>query len=321
MSQQPKPIRVVTIGGGTGQFTLLSALKTLPNIEATAIVSMADSGGSSGRLRDELGALPPGDVLKALLALSELPEEVVRDLLLHRFSEGTLRDHNAGNMLLTMLAQYTENFLTGVRGFSEILRVRGTVLPVTLGSITLRAELENGAVIVGETNIDVPKHDAALRIRRVWLEPNASALPEAIAAIREADCLFIGPGDLYTSILPVLLVHGIREAISETRAKKAYICNIMTKAGETHGFRASDFVRVIEECLRLTLDIVICNTGTPLAKTLSRYEHESAALVEPDLPGSRGARNILGADLMSAGELARHDHKKLGALLKRALQP
>jgi uncharacterized cofD-like protein len=316
-----KPIRVVTIGGGTGQFTLLSALQTLPNIEATAIVSMADSGGSSGRLRDELGALPPGDVLKALLALSELPEEVVRDLLLHRFSEGTLRGHNAGNMLLTMLAQYTENFLTGVRGLSEILRIRGTVLPVTLGNITLRAELENGEIIVGETNIDIPKHDAALRIQRVWLEPNAPALPEAIAAIREADCLAIGPGDLYTSILPVLLVHGIREAISETRAKKAYICNIMTKDGETHGFRASDFVRAIEECLRLPLDAVICNTGTPPAKTLSRYEHESSELVQPDLQGPSGSRKILGADLMSEGELARHDPGKLATLLKEMLTP
>jgi uncharacterized cofD-like protein len=309
--------KIVTIGGGTGQFTLLSGLKKIPDFSITAIISMADSGGSSGRLRDELGALPPGDVLRALLALSDLPSNAAREILLHRFSEGNLKNHNAGNMLLTMLSSYSGSFLEAVRALGEVLQIKGKVLPVTTGNITLKAELEDGTVIVGETNIDVPKHNPNLKIKRVWLEPNSLALSDVLKSIKEADNVIIGPGDLYTSIVPALLVKGVKEALADSTAQKIFICNTMTKQGETHGFKVSDFVKTIENYLELTLDCVICNIVAPPAEITARYGHEKAEPVNVDVPENWESRKIIKADILSSGELARHDAEKLAKILMK----
>lgn len=302
-------MRIVTIGGGTGQFTLLSGLKRLPDAELTAVVSMADSGGSSGRLRDELGALPPGDVLKALLALSDLPGDVARDLLQHRFAEGALGGHTSGNMLLTMLASYSGSFLEAVRGLGDMLKVHGTVLPVTTGNITLRARLEDGTVLVGETAIDVPATAVRSRIAEVWLEPNALALPHVAGAIKSADLVVLGPGDLYTSVIPVLLVRGVAEALRETHARLVYVCNTMTKPGETDGYTASQFTEAVERVLQRGVDAVVVNAAHPDAVVAGRYAAAGSFPVENDLSGTR----VIAADLLRKAELARHDPEKLAA--------
>ncbi len=301
---------IVTIGGGTGQFTLLSGLKVLPETALTAVVSMADSGGSSGRLRDEFGALPPGDVLKALLALSGLPGDVARDLLQHRFADGALAGHTSGNMLLTMLASYSGSFLEAVRALGAMLQVQGEVLPVTTGNITLRARLSDGTVLVGETAIDVPSDKARPRIAEVWLEPNALALPQVAAAIKTADVVALGPGDLYTSVLPVLLVRGVAQALRETRARLAYVCNTMTKPGETDGYTAAQFVAAVERALGRPVDTVVVNAALPEAEVAARYAAEGAFPVENDMTG----RHVLAADLLRKAELARHDPEKLAAV-------
>lgn len=313
-------MKIVTIGGGTGQFTLLQSLRNFPNLEVTAIVSMADSGGSSGRLRDELGALPPGDILKALLALSSLPGNTARELLLHRFSKGTLRDHNAGNMLLTILSQYSGSFLDAVKALGEILKVRGTVLPVTTGQITLRARLENGQEIVGEKNIDIPDSPQRSRIKDVWLEPNAFALSETLRAIKEAEVLLISPGDLFTSIVPVFLVRGIKEALQEFRGKIIYICNTMTKPGETNEFKVSDFIKTIETYSGRIIDTVLCNPAKPSKDVLNRYALENSYPVIIDNKKSWDGRKIIAADMLADGELARHNPEKIAAFLGSILK-
>lgn len=312
-------MKIVTLGGGTGQFTLLQSLRHLPNLEVTAIVSMADSGGSSGRLRDELGALPPGDILKALLALSSLPGNTARELLLHRFSKGTLRDHNAGNMLLTILSQYSGSFLDAVKALGEILKIHGTVLPVTTGQITLRARLENGQEIVGEKNIDIPDSPQRSRIKDVWLEPNAFALSETLRAIKETDILLISPGDLFTSIVPVFLVRGIKEALQEFRGKIIYICNTMTKPGETDGFNVSDFVKIIEAYSEKKIDTVICNNSIPSETVLARYALENSRPVAIDVGEYLNEIKIISANILADGELARHNPTKIAEVLKPLL--
>lgn len=309
-------MKIVTIGGGTGQFTLLQALRNIPNQEITAIVSMADSGGSSGRLRDELGALPPGDILKALLALSDLPGGGARELLLHRFSQGgSLANHNAGNMLLTILAQYSGNFLDAVKALGEILKIRGTVLPVTIGQITLRARLNDGKEIVGEKNIDVPAYSNRPKIKEVWLEPNAFALGDTLRAIREADTIIISPGDIFTSVVPVFLVRGVKEALSESKAKTVYVCNTMTKPGETDGFKVSDFVKTIEEYSGKKINNVLCNNSRPGEAVLARYALENSHPVAIDMGESWDGRNVVSADILADGELARHNPAKITSML------
>lgn len=313
-------MKIVTLGGGTGQFTLLLSLKKIQNLDITAVVSMADSGGSSGRLRDELGALPPGDILKALLALSVLPGSTARDILLHRFSKGALKDHNAGNMLLTILSQYSGSFLDAVKALGEILKVRGTVLPVTTGQITLRARLENGQEIVGEKNIDIPDSPQRPRIKDVWLEPNAFALSETLRAIKEADVLLISPGDLFTSIVPVFLVRGIKEALQEFRGKIIYICNTMTKPGETDGFKVSDFVKIIEIYSGKKIHTVLGNNSRPSEAVLARYALELSYPVIIDTEENWNERKIISANILADGELARHNPLKIAEALNPLLK-
>jgi uncharacterized cofD-like protein len=319
--------KIVTIGGGSGQFALLSGLRMLESIEITAVVSMVDSGGSTGRLRDELGILPPGDVLKCILALSP-HHDIVRKILLKRFMEDSrLKGHNAGNMLLTMLSQYTGSFPAGVQALAEILEARGTILPVTIDKATLVAELTDGSHIYGETAIDIPRGTQREKIRNVFLVPHhsdcISVYPPVVEAIKSVDYIIIGPGDLFTSIIPNLIVPGVKEAIKQTRATLLYVINIMTKFGETHNFAGVDFVKKLEEYIERQVDGVLYNTERPGEHLLNQYEKQKADFVEIDVHDAWwGDRKVYTAQMLDiSGGIVRHDSKKLASLIQEINSP
>ena len=313
-----KEKRIVVIGGGTGTYTVLSALKGR-SAYLSAVVSMADDGGSTGILREEFGILPTGDVRRALVALSRHPDELLAKLFTYRFKEGGLSGHNFGNLIITALERICGGFEKALYEASRILAVEnGEVIPVTLSNIKLMAELEDGSIVSGESNIDIPKHDGELAINRIWLEPQAKANPKAIRAIRQADLIVMGPGDLYTSVIPNLLVRGISEAIAGSKAKKIYIANLMTKYGETHGFVAKDFVSVLDKHLgEEVLDAVILNNQKPSEDILRRYRAQKSFFVDPffsKLSGSSKPK-VVKTSLIRKGELVRHDHKKLADMI------
>ena len=261
--------KFVVIGGGTGSFTLLTGLKRYTR-DITALVNMADDGGSTGQLRDELGVLPPGDVRQCLVALSESPK--VRDLFNHRFSDGTLKGHAFGNLFLAALEDMTGSFVEGVDLASEVLNITGRVEPVTLTNVTLCAEGRNGSTVKGEFTI---AHSDIAKQPRVWLEPEAVANPSAITAIEQADIVVIAPGNLYGSLAPALVVPGIGEALEKTSARCVYVSNLVTKPGPTAGLMVHDFADEIERFAgNKFLDYVLYNTAEPSATLLKKYAHE-----------------------------------------------
>jgi uncharacterized cofD-like protein len=319
---ESNPLKVVTIGGGSGQFALLSGLRDMKGIAITAVVSMMDSGGSTGRLRDELGILPPGDILKCVLALSP-HQESARNILLKRFRrDRRLQGHNAGNMLLTMLSRYTGSFPNGVYALAEILDVKGTILPVTVDKATLVAELTDGNRIYGEHAIDLPRGDQREKIRDVYLVPHHNdairVFPPVVEAIAKADVIILGPGDLFTSIIPNLIVPGVAQALQKTHAELLYVINIMTKFGETHKFRAIDFVTRLESFTGRPLDGIISNATKPPASVRAKYARQKSECVETDADTSEwGRRKVYARDLLDAsGDVIRHDPKKLAAVLR-----
>lgn len=308
-----KKKKIVVIGGGTGAFTVLSGLRKHP-VDLAAVVSMADDGGSTGMLREEFGVLPPGDVRRVLVALSHTDDRILSDLFNYRFSQGGLNGHSFGNIMLTALERITGSFEGAVSEAARMLGVEGEVLPVTLENVRLCAELEDGSIVRGETNIDIPKHDGTLAIKRLWLDPKASISARARNAIASADMIVIGPGDLYTSVVPNLLVRGMRSAIQKSRGKKVYVVNVMTKLGETHGFHASHFVEALERYLgKGILHYVLLNTKRPSRDRLKYYEKESSEFVEA---GDMAARPtpIYGDFLRSHG-FVRHDPDRLAKML------
>jgi uncharacterized cofD-like protein len=318
-------IKVTTIGGGSGQYALLAGLRDLNEIETASIVSMVDSGGSTGRLRDELGILPPGDVLKCLLALSP-QREIARALFLKRFNKDKrLKGHNAGNMLLTMLSRYTGSFPTGIQALGEILDVRGNILPVTTDRATLVAELTDGTRIFGENAIDMPRGGQVSKIKDVYLVPHhagcITAYPPVIDAIDDADYIIIGPGDLFTSILSNIVVPGVKDAIQRTQATIMYIVNIMTKYGETHNYSCIDFIRKLEEGIGRKVQIVICNRTKPEIHILEEYRKQEAEFVEfIDARKFWQNRKFYLADLLdTSGSIVRHDSKKLALLVQEII--
>jgi uncharacterized cofD-like protein len=320
----PENKKIVTIGGGSGQYNLLSGLRDLENIDITAVVSMMDSGGSTGRLRDEYGVLPPGDILKCVLALSP-NREAARNILHKRFNgESRLKGHNAGNMLLTILSQYAGNFPDGVKALGEVLDIKGAVLPVTTDKATLAAELTDGSFLYGEDAIDIPRGGQREKIKRTFLIPHHSSSinvhPPVISAIEEADYIIIGPGDLYTSITPNFLVSGVKEAITGTKAKLIYNVNIMTKFGETDNFTGKDFILTLEQFIGRKVDAAIFNSAKPEEEILKQYESQKARLVEFDEDNFHEGRLIIKADLLNvAGDIARHDSKKLTDLIREII--
>lgn len=318
MPKNPKQKKIVVIGGGTGVFTVLSGLREYP-FRLSAVVSMADDGGSTGVLREEFGVLPPGDIRRALVALAgHGDKEILSALFNYRFEKGYgLEGHNFGNLFLAALERLTGDFSAAVGEVSRLLGVQGEVIPVTLEQTTLWAKLEDGTFVKGETNIDIPKHDGRLRISRVFLKPKPRPNPAALRAIRDADAIVIGPGDLYTSIVPNLLVSGIAAAIRRSSAKKIYVGNIMTKFGETYGFGAAEFLRVIEAYLGMgVLDYFVLNGERPNRERLKPYIRERAEPVrvdDGDLPS--GGPAVVKARLLRKGRLIRHDPQKLAHTL------
>lgn len=298
MSDEGDGAKFVVIGGGTGSFTLLSGLKKYAR-HITALVNMADDGGSTGQLRDELGVLPPGDVRQCLVALSESPK--TRDLFNYRFEEGTFKGHAFGNLFLTALEKMTGSFAEAVEVASEVLKIQGNVEPVTLDSVRLGMRWPDKKVLLeGERVIDADifKHDP--RSAELFLEPAAQVNPAALQAIVEADIVVIAPGDLYTSLGSLLIIDGIGEALESTAAKIVYVCNLVTKHGQTDGFTVGDHVAEIERFIgQNVVDYVIYNDAKPTAEAAERYQEEGAYTVDYDRRQlTESHYEAIGADLL-----------------------
>jgi uncharacterized cofD-like protein len=309
--------KIVVIGGGTGTYTVLRGLKKY-NVDLTAIVSMADDGGSTGRLRDEYGVLPPGDIRRGIVALSD-STELMKELFEHRFSDGLLRGHSFGNLFITALKDILKDDAKAISEACRLLNIKGKVLPVTLNDVKLCAELEDGQLIIGERNLDFPKHDPNLKINKVFLSPKATANSEAVKSISEADMIVLGPGDLYGSVVANFLVEGITDAIRKSKGKVVYVCNLMTKNGETNSFTVSDFVSVIEEHLgKEIVGNVVYNETSFNQSLLDKYltEKKRPVLVDKEKFDNFKAEFIAG-DLATEPILIRHDSEKLAEVLMR----
>jgi uncharacterized cofD-like protein len=315
---------IVTIGGGTGQFTLLSGLKKYP-VHLTAIVSMADNGGSTGVLRDELGVLPPGDIRQCLVALSEA-DSIMRELFNYRFDVGGMKGHNFGNIFLSALEKITGSFEEAVRVSGMVLATRGAVIPVTTKSIELVCGHGEKACVGEHAINDADMHES----ESLRLEPDAYANPKAVAALEQADCIVIGPGNLYCSIIPNLLVKGVAEAITRSKAAVVYNCNLMTKKGHTDGFTVADFMNAIERYIGAgRIDFVTYNDSVLDPELVKRYAPEGAPVAAPAGSLDREGLTPLPADLVSSGlyvqkpgdvikrTLVRHDPDTLATLIVR----
>ncbi|MGM0837723.1 MAG: gluconeogenesis factor YvcK family protein [Bacillota bacterium] len=318
MSRSKLP-KIVILGGGTGLPVLLRGLKHY-DVDITAIVTVADDGGSSGRLRDELHIPPPGDVRNVLAALSDV-EPLVEDLFQHRFQAGKgLSGHSLGNLLLAAMTTITGDFVHAIREMSKVLNVRGKVLPAANQSVILHAEMEDGTVISGESKIPY----SGKKIKRVFLTPeNVEPLQESVEEIRKADLIIVGPGSLYTSILPNLLVPKIGEAVCESDAKKVYICNVMTQAGETLDYTASDHVKALYDHLGCPfMDTILVNDEDIPEEIKFRYKKEFATPVVYDIAklSEMGLKIVHDKIIRYEDGYIRHDTQKVAALLYSMIQ-
>jgi uncharacterized cofD-like protein len=317
--------KIVTLGGGTGHFSLLSGLK-LYDVDITAVVSMADNGGSTGVLRDELGVLPPGDLRQCLVALSEA-SDTMRALFTHRFEKGTLKGHTLGNLILSGMEQVTGSMEEALAHVSEILKIRGRVLPVSLDSMNLYMKLRNGKELHGEHAVDAYQHISRFGVAEIGLSPKARINPRARTVLREADLIVVGPGDLYTSLLPNMLVSGMTEALKKSRAKKVFIAPLMNKYGQTDGFTVCEYLEVFTRVLgKQVFDAVIYSDKMPPKQLLKKYldEGEPVHFHFDDCP--KGVR-IISANLLAETRVKkvqgdaltrsfiRHDSAKLAEVL------
>jgi len=321
------PLRVVAIGGGTGLSTLLRGLcrhvvhpanqSPQPGqiSDLAAVVCVTDDGGSSGRLRRDFNMLPPGDLRNCMVALSE-EGDLLAKLFAHRFRAGdALEGHSFGNLFVAALTEITGDFAHAVQLSSKILATRGNIYPVTTANAALVARMVDGSIVRGETNINASQgHIAELMIE----PPDASALPETLAAIEQADLITVGPGSLYTSIITNLLVQGIPSALASARGLRVFVCNLMTEANESLGLSAADHIeRIYEHTHAPIFDYALVNTGTFSPDTLERYAAENAAPIEADVARieAMGVRCIAG-DFASEGSVVRHAAGRVtGALL------
>ena len=302
--------KVVTIGGGTGSFMLLSGLKKYP-LELSAIVSMADDGGSTGILRDELGVLPPGDVRQCLVALSDTPD-MLRELMNYRFAEGGLEGHSFGNIFLSALEKITGDFGLGVEEAAKILNVRGEVIPVTLSNTRLFMGLANGELLSGEHEINTSSKFEQVGVKKVFLKPRPKVNLLAIKKILEADLIVIGPGNHYCAIIPNLLVPGIADALRKTKAKVVYNCNLVSKHGQTDLFSLEDYVREINGYIgRDRINFVTYNIKKPTPQLLKKYQGEG--LLVPFLNNAKRSFRVIQADLLSEKRLVRQKGDKIAS--------
>ncbi len=284
---------IVTVGGGTGSYTVLSGLKNLKDVSLTAVVSMADNGGSTRILRDELGVLPPGDVRQCLVALSE-HTDTVRKMMNYRFDDGKLKSHSFGNILLATLEKVTGDFGKGVEVASEILKVKGMVVPVTKNKTDLCAQLGDGHSICGQ--IEVDKANFQKRgLKKIYFSSRVQLNPNAKKAILRADYIIIGPGTYFESLVPNLIVPGFKEAIGRTKAKIILPVNLTNKKGHTLHWKASDYVKNTEKYLGRPIDIILINSQSPSPAQVRRYKLKEGdgVLVKDDLSDSRAVRRPL----------------------------
>ncbi len=312
--------KIVVIGGGTGLSVLLRGLKLFTS-NITAIVTVADDGGGSGKLREDLGMLPPGDIRNCILALAEM-EPTMEQLLQYRFEEGSLKGQSFGNLLIASMNGISNNFEEAIKKISEVLAVTGNVYPVTLEDITLYAKLKNGTIVEGESNIPEKSIQEDSPIERIFIKPQQpKALKEAMEAIQQADVVVLGPGSLYTSIIPNLLINDIRESLVKTGAKKVYIPNVMTQPGETTNYSVLMHLEaILDHCQKVSIDHIIINQGTIPKEVKEKYLSEGAELIQPsseELAEIRG----LGIDIMEADlvdikkDYVRHDAIKLSKMI------
>ena len=304
--------RIVAIGGGTGLSTLLRGLKGHTS-NLTAIVTVADDGGSTGRLRQEFGVVAPGDLRQCIAALAEA-EPLMSKLFQYRFTEGTgLEGHSFGNLFIVAMAEVTGNFETAIHEASRVLNVRGSILPSTLEDVTLSARTHEDEMVHGEHNIT--EHGA--RIRDLYLNPaHAEAHPDAVKAILDADLIVIGPGSLYTSVLPNLLVSGIQKALFQTSATKVFICNVATQHGETDNFSVGDHIETLERHTgRGILNVVLANNN--IAPELPEAWHSTAVPITNDALRAFEGLRLVQADVVAEENRYRHDPEKLAATLMR----
>lgn len=319
--------RIVVIGGGTGTFTILSGLKYYAR-DITAIVNMSDDGGSTGVLRDELGALPPGDIRQCLVALSE-SDQVMRDLFNYRFEGGTFEGHSFGNLFLTAMEKTTGSFAQAVRTAGEVLNISGQVIPVTLTNSKLMLTQADGSKVVGQHTVEDTSFIGKNR-PQLSLTPNATLNPDAKAAIATADLVVIAPGNLYASLAPTLIVPGLGEALASSPAKVVYISNLVTKPGQTDGFKVHDMAAEIERFIgSKVLNYVIYNTHKPSPQLLEKYARAGEYAIEFDeaIMASRHYRTLGGnlvsdtipklkpADMLIPRTLIRHDSDKVARLI------
>ena len=313
--------KIVVIGGGTGLSTMLRGLKYYTS-NITAIVTVADDGGGSGVLRETLGILPPGDIRNCLLALADT-EPLMEELLQYRFPEGKLDGQCFGNLFIAAMDGISDSFEEAIKKMSDVLAVTGKVLPVTLADVRLFGELENGVIIEGESKISKREAHKDIRIKRVFLKPaDAQPLKEATDALKEADAIVLGPGSLYTSIIPNLLVNDIVKHIEGSRAIKIYVSNIMTQPGETTGYTLQDHVNEIQQySVKKIIDYAIVNDGKIPHELREKYTQEGAAEVEIDKEriAINGIEIIEGNFVSIYKNLVRHDSKKLASIIMRLI--
>jgi len=299
--------KIVVMGGGTGNFTVLRGLKKHA-VDLSAIVSMADDGGSTGILRDELGVLPPGDVRQCLVALSD-SSRLMRSLMNYRFENGGLGGHSLGNLILSALEKVTGSFERAVEEMGRILYIKGKVITVTTHQVRLKMILKDRKLLEGEKEIYL-SHEIDKGYSKIYLEPFPKPNPHALSEIMNADLVVIGPGGLHTSIIPNLLVEGVSKALRESQAKKVFICNLMNRRGQTTGYKVSDYLKEIVHYLgKDVFDYILVNNQTPDPALIERYAEEGE-LVENDIDDPR----TISANLL--GELT---EKRKGDIMRRSL--
>mgnify|MGYP006272332407 FL=1 len=301
--------KVVTIGGGTGHFSILNGLKriAISRDNVKAIVSTLDNGGSSGKLITQYGVLPPGDIRNCMIALSD-ESQILADLFNYRFNE-EFNNHNFGNLFITILNEITDDFEKAIEITSKILRIRGEIIPVSLDSNNLIAETNLGEKIVGETQIDKSTNK---KIKKIYLENNEmSSNPKALDAISNADYVIIGPGDLYTSSIPNLLFNDIKNSLQNTSAKKILVVNVMSKPGETDGYYVENFIEEIQNYMGTSLDYIIVNRNYPDEEILDKYRREENKHPIELKKNSDIDKRIQIYDLINEDNVVRHSPEKL----------
>lgn len=312
--------RIVAIGGGTGLSTMLRGLKEYTS-NITAIVTVADDGGGSGTLREEFRMIPPGDIRNCLVALAHT-EPLMEELMQYRFKEGSLKGQSFGNLFIAAMNGISDGFEDAIKKMSEVLAVKGRVYPVTLDDVVLCAELENGDIIRGESNIPEGVLAKGSKIKGVFLEPeNPKPLEDALFSIKNADCIIMGPGSLYTSVLPNLVIDKVAEKIKKSNALKIYVSNIMTQPGETDGFKLSDHINsIINHCGEGIIDYVIANNGRIPERHYENYKKDGQEIVKIDRENLPEDMEIIEEDLVYIkGDMLRHNTSKLSVVIMKLI--